>query len=343
VAYSSIGPSGPLLQVSDLAVHFFSKRGIVKAVDQVSFDLQPGERLAIVGESGSGKSVMSMSMMQLVSHPGRIMGGSVRFDGRDLLKLNEREMNHVRGKDVAMIFQDPMASLNPVLTVEDQITAPLRRHMGISKSAARVRAIELLAQVGIPAPAERLASYPHQLSGGMRQRVLIAMALACGPKLLLADEPTTALDVTIQAQIVALLKDLSDRMNMAVVFVTHDLGLVARFAHRVAVMYAGRFVELGTAEELFGQPGHPYTEGLLGSIPAIVGDRPSRLVQIPGSPPDLVSLGASCPFEPRCAYAHDRCLAERPPLQIRPGRSQVACWTDITTPSNLKEVALVGR
>jgi peptide/nickel transport system ATP-binding protein len=333
----------PLLQVRDLAVHFAGKRGTVRAVDQVSLDLKAGERLAIVGESGSGKSVMSMSLMRLVTHPGRVVGGSITFEGRDLRALSEKQMNGVRGQDIAMVFQDPMSSLNPVLTVEDQITAPIRRHLGLSKAAARERALELLQQVGIPAPADRLKAYPHQLSGGMRQRVLIAMALACGPKLLLADEPTTALDVTIQAQIVALLKDLSDRLNMAVIFVTHDLGLVARFAHTVAVMYAGRFIETGPAEEIFAHPRHPYTQGLLGSIPAITGDRPMRLTQVPGSPPDLAMLGTGCPFEPRCDFAIERCLTERPPLAATTGHARKACWVDTSSQIRNREVALVGR
>jgi peptide/nickel transport system ATP-binding protein len=329
----------PLLSVSDLAVHFETKRGIVRAVDRVSFDLAPGERLAIVGESGSGKSVMSMSLLRLVSPPGRVVGGQVRFDGRHLLSLSEGQMNRVRGRDVAMVFQDPMASLNPVITVEKQIAAPIQRHLGLSKREARDRAVQLLQRVGIPAPAERLAAYPHQLSGGMRQRVLIAMALSCGPKLLLADEPTTALDVTIQAQIVALLKDLSDRLNMAVVFVTHDLGLVARFAHRVAVMYAGRFVEVGPVRQIFERPQHPYTRGLLGSIPAIAGARPEHLTQISGSPPDLATLPAGCPFEPRCIDAVDRCRHERPELEPREMARAAACWV---APAPAPEAALVG-
>jgi peptide/nickel transport system ATP-binding protein len=332
-----------------LRTHFFTPRGVVRAVDGVSFELQAGERLAVVGESGSGKSVMTMSLLRLIAAPGRTVGGSVRFDGQDVLDLSERQMNRIRGKEIAMVFQDPMASLNPVLSVEQQICDPLSRHLGLSRAAARERAIELLRQVGIPAAAERLRAYPHQLSGGMRQRVLIAMALASGPKLLLADEPTTALDVTIQAQIVALLKDLSERLHMAVVFVTHDLGLVARFAHNVAVMYAGRFVEYGTAEEIFSQPRHPYTQGLLSSIPAITGERPARLAQIPGVPPDMLALPLGCPFEPRCRYAEALCAAEAPPLSRR-GFAQVACWIDTTwsRPSDLQagsqeEVALVGR
>ena len=255
--------------------------------------------------------------------------------------MNEGELNRIRGKDIAMVFQDPMSSLNPVLSVEQQITAPLKRHLGMSGSTARAKALELLQQVGIPAPEQRLSAYPHQLSGGMRQRVLLAMALACGPKLLLADEPTTALDVTVQAQIVALLNNLARRMDMAVIFVTHDLGLVARFADRVAVMYAGHLVEVGPVRTIFGDPQHPYTRGLLASIPAITGERTERLAQIPGAPPDLLSLPPGCPFAPRCNYALPRCTEELPRLETR-GDAAVACWLeDAETAVTTREVALV--
>jgi peptide/nickel transport system ATP-binding protein len=328
-----------LLRVRDLEVHFLTKRGVARAVDGVSFDLAPSERLAIVGESGSGKSVLSMALMGLVAHPGKVVGGQVELMGTDMRTLDERRLNRIRGKDVAMVFQDPMSSLNPVLTVEEQITAPLKRHLNMKGAEARARALELLQQVGIPAPAERLKVYPHQLSGGMRQRVLLAMALACGPKLLLADEPTTALDVTVQAQIIALLNSLAHQLGMAVIFVTHDLGLVARFADRVAVMYAGRFVEIGATRELFAFPQHPYTRGLLASIPAIAGERPARLAQIPGSPPDILNPGPGCPFEPRCAYAVAHCAVERPPLLPR-DPVDVACWVDAdAAPSRTLEVA----
>ncbi len=331
----------PLLSVRDLQVQFNTKRGVVRAVDHVSFDLAPGERLAIVGESGSGKSVLSMALMGLVAHPGRVVGGTVSLMGQELRGLGERQLNQIRGRDVAMVFQDPMSSLNPVLTVEQQISAPLKRHLGMSGSAARARVLELLRQVGIPAAEQRLAAYPHQLSGGMRQRVLIAMALACGPKLLLADEPTTALDVTVQAQIVALLNDLARRLDMAVIFVTHDLGLVARFADRVAVMYAGHFVEVGPTTTIFGNPQHPYTRGLLASIPAIAGERMERLAQIPGAPPDLLSLAPGCPFAPRCAYALPTCTEDLPRLEPR-GDAAVACWLeDLETVVPTREVALV--
>jgi oligopeptide/dipeptide ABC transporter ATP-binding protein len=282
-----------------------------------------------------------MALMGLVAHPGRVVGGSVEFLGTDLAGLESGRLNRIRGKEVAMVFQDPMSSLNPVLTVEQQIAAPLKRHLGIGGAATRARALELLQQVGIPAPAERLQAYPHQLSGGMRQRVLLAMALSCGPRLLLADEPTTALDVTVQAQIIALLNGLADQMNMAVIFVTHDLGLVARFADRVAVMYAGRFVEVATTTTLFARPQHPYTRGLLASIPAITGERPARLSQIPGSPPDVLNPGPGCPFEPRCAYAIQSCTEQRPALEPR-GAANVACWVDAeTAPSRILEVAHV--
>ncbi len=322
------GPQ-PLLRVRDLEVQFPTKRGVARAVDGVSLDLAPGERLAIVGESGSGKSVLSMALMGLVTYPGRVVGGSIEFEGRDIRAMKERDLNSVRGRDISMIFQDPMSSLNPVLTVEEQIVAPLKRHMNLKGNEVRARALELLQQVGIPAAAQRLSAHPHQLSGGMRQRVLIAMAMACNPKLLLADEPTTALDVTVQAQIVALLAEQARIMRMAVIFVTHDLGLVSRFADRVAVMYAGRFVEVARTAALFSTPQHPYTQGLIASIPAISGPRLERLAQIPGGPPDLLAGGTGCPFEPRCPVAMVRCSTERPPLEQRVG-SAVACWLDAT-------------
>ena len=318
--------AGTLLTVEDLAVQFSTRRGTVKAVDGVSFSLDAGERLAIVGESGSGKSVMSMSLLQLVSYPGRIVSGSAMLEGQDLLKLSGRALRAVRGSSVTMVFQDPMTSLNPVLRVSDQITAPLRRHLGLGPAAARERAIDVLRQVGIPDAERNVTSYPHELSGGMRQRVLIAMAIACEPKLLIADEPTTALDVTIQAQIVELLKDISERRGTAVMFVTHDMGLVARFAHRVAVMYAGRIVEIGPVREIFADPQHPYTRGLLASIPAIGGAKPERLMQIDGAPPDLANPPAGCAFAPRCGLATSHCTAARPPLEHRSPNHKAACW-----------------
>jgi peptide/nickel transport system ATP-binding protein len=317
--------------VRDLEVRFFSKRGVVEAVNGVSFSLAPGERMAIVGESGSGKSVMTMAFMRLVAHPGRITGGQVLLDGQDLLTLNDRDLRNVRGGKVAMVFQDPMTSLNPVLRIEDQMVAPMVRHLKISKREAHARAIELLAQVGIPAPELRITAFPHELSGGMRQRVLIAIALSCKPDLLLADEPTTALDVTIQAQIVALLKQLAEQMGTAVIFVTHDLGLVARFAQKVAVMYAGRIVERGPVHDIFSDPQHPYTRGLLESIPTVSGVKPERLSQIPGSPPDMRNLGKGCPFASRCPDVLNRCRRDRPPLLRRGPAHLAACWVDAPT------------
>jgi peptide/nickel transport system ATP-binding protein len=316
-----------LLEVEGLTTKFFTtRRGTVSAVSDVSFTLKRGERLAVVGESGSGKSVMTMSLLKLVAHPGRIVAGSARLNGRDILSMSERELTTVRGREVAMVFQDPMTSLNPVQRVEHQLTAPMMRHLRLSKSEARQRAIELLTQVGIPAPEVRISAFPHELSGGMRQRVLIAMALSCRPQLILADEPTTALDVTIQAQIIALLKQLADDTGVAVIFVTHDLGLVARFAQTVAVMYAGRIVEYGPVETIYRQPQHPYTRGLLASIPTTSGDRTQRLAQIPGAPPDLANPPPGCAFAPRCGDAVDRCLGERPELLYRGNGHRAACW-----------------
>ncbi len=322
--------NAPLLRVDDLAVEFSTRRGVFKAVDGVSFELQPGERLAIVGESGSGKSVMSMSLMQLVAHPGRIVRGSAELDGVDLLQLKGKALRDTRGRAVTMVFQDPMTALNPVIRISEQITAPLKRHLGLSPSAARERAIDLLRMTGIPDPDRNFESYPHELSGGMRQRVLIAMAVACRPRLLIADEPTTALDVTIQAQIVALLKNLSAEFGTSVIFVTHDLGLVARFAHRVAVMYAGRIVEMGTVGEIFESPQHPYTRGLLHSLPAIAGARPERLEQIDGQPPSLAALPPGCAFAARCKSTVGRCATDRPELSTRGGGHKAACWATNT-------------
>ncbi len=333
-----------MLTVRDMEVRFFTQRGIVNAVNQVSFTLERGERMAIVGESGSGKSVMTMSILKLVAHPGKITGGEVLFGGEDIIKLTEKELNHVRGRKIAMVFQDPMTSLNPVMRIEDQMCAPMMRHLGLSKSEAKKRGIELLGQVGIPAPELRISAFPHELSGGMRQRVLIAIALSCKPDLILADEPTTALDVTIQAQIIVMLKRLAEENGNSVIFVTHDLGLVARFAQKVAVMYAGRIVELGPVKDIYKNPQHPYTQGLLASIPTVVGEKVGRLTQIPGAPPDMRALGDGCSFAPRCSYVVDRCLKERPPLAIRKPAHSAACWVDIATApvTTKREEALVG-
>ena len=321
----------PLLEVSDLRTQFFTQDGVVKAVNGVSFTLNEGEALGLVGESGCGKSVSALSLMRLIPQPpGKIVSGQVRFDGRDLLKLKEDDMRKVRGNDIAMIFQDPMTSLNPVLTIGRQIGESLELHKRLDRSAARRRTIELLELVGIPAARNRVDDYPHQFSGGMRQRVMIAMALSCEPKLLIADEPTTALDVTIQAQILDLIKRLRHELGMAIIMITHDLGVVAGIADRINVMYAGYIVETGTVDEIFANPRHPYTLGLLKSIPRLDEPRKEKLVPIEGLPPDLIDPPSGCPFQPRCPYAIDRCLAENPsPEPVVPGHP-VACWVDVT-------------
>jgi peptide/nickel transport system ATP-binding protein len=329
-----------LLSVKDLETRFFTrKRGVVRAVNGVTFNLHRGERLAIVGESGSGKSVMTMSLLRLVAHPGRVVNGSVTLGDDDILSLSERAMNRVRGRRIAMVFQDPMTSLNGVLRVGDQLMAPMTRHLGLSKAQARDRAIELLRQVGIPAPELRIDAYAHELSGGMRQRVLIALALSCEPEVILADEPTTALDVTIQAQIITLLKKLAEETGVAVVLVTHDLGLVARFAQTVAVMYAGRIVEMGPVREIYGNPQHPYTRGLLESIPTTVGPKVERLAQIPGAPPDMSRLPDGCAFAQRCPVASRKCTEEAPPLLWRGPSHKAACWVTSSEPVHWREEA----
>jgi oligopeptide/dipeptide ABC transporter ATP-binding protein len=317
-----------LLEVSDLQTHFTTRHGLVRAVDGVSWDIAEGETVALVGESGCGKSVTALSIMRLVAEPaGRIAGGRILFKGRDLLDLSEEEMRRVRGREIAMIFQEPMTSLNPVLTIGRQLTEGLETHLRLDAAAARARALELLAMVGIPDPARRLPQYPHQFSGGMRQRMMIAMALACDPSLVLADEPTTALDVTIQAQILELMKDLSRRLGVAMLIITHNLGVVARYADRVNVMYAGRIIERGTAQELYGNPRHPYTLGLLRSVPRLDEPRRARLAPIDGQPPDLTRLPPGCAFAPRCAFRLERCLVEAPGLRPigAPGHVS-ACW-----------------
>jgi len=322
-----------LLEVRDLSTQFVTHDGVVKAVDHVSLTLAEGETLGIVGESGSGKSVTSLSIMRLIpSPPGKIVGGSIRFDGDDLLSLPEDEMRRVRGKEIAMIFQDPMTSLNPVLTVGRQITESLELHMHMTGREAKTRAAELLGMVGIPAPATRLDAYPHQFSGGMRQRVMIAMALSCHPRLLIADEPTTALDVTIQAQILELIKRLQHELGMAVLMITHDLGVVAGMADRIAVMYAGRVIEEGPTARLFADPRMPYTIGLLQSIPRLDEQRGHRLVPIRGTPPDLTSLPDACPFAPRCDYVQEACGHTRPPLRAVGIEQRAACLFDVHAP-----------
>ena len=321
--------AAPLLEVEDLKTHFFTRDGVVRAVDGVSFSIQPGETLALVGESGCGKSVTSLSIMRLIaSPPGRTVAGSIRFNGRDLLDLTEREMRDVRGNEISMIFQEPMTSLNPVLTIGRQIAEALVLHRGLAQADAWARAIEMLRLVNIPEPARRVSEYPHQMSGGMRQRVMIAMALACDPKLLIADEPTTALDVTIQAQILDLMRALQEKTGAAILLITHDLGVVAEMAQRVVVMYAGRKVEEARVFDLFDRPRHPYTRGLMKSIPRLGGGQAvgKRLAEIPGMVPSLREPIAGCAFADRCAHAIERCRAEAPPLEAKTPGHIVACW-----------------
>ncbi|HUR36025.1 MAG TPA: ABC transporter ATP-binding protein [Vicinamibacterales bacterium] len=311
--------SEPLLRVENLQTHFFSDAGVVRAVDGVSFEVHAGQTLAVVGESGSGKSVSALSILRLVPQPpGRIVGGTVRFKGRNLLEASTREIRAIRGKEISMIFQEPMTSLNPVFTCGEQIGETLVLHERISRAAARRRAIEMLALVGIPSPDQRVDEYPHQLSGGMRQRVMIAMALACHPALLIADEPTTALDVTIQAQILELLRRLQSELGMAVILITHDLGVVAETADHVAVMYAGRVVEYCDVRSAFRKPLHPYTAGLQASLPKL-GETQDRLRVIPGTVPNPARFPVGCRFHPRCPVAQNRCLADPDLVAIEPG------------------------
>jgi oligopeptide transport system ATP-binding protein len=305
----------PLLEIRDLHTEFRTGAGVVRAVDGVSFSVDPGETVAIVGESGSGKSVSAMSILRLIPDPpGRITGGEIMFAGRDLMGLDEAAMRQIRGGDIGMVFQEPMTSLNPVLTIGRQLTEGLEQHRGMQRDAAGRRAIELLSLVGIADPARRLKQYPHQLSGGMRQRVMIAIALACEPKLIIADEPTTALDVTIQAQILELMKRLTQQFNVALIIITHNLGVVARYANRVNVMYAGRIVESGTAHAIYHDPRHPYTVALLRSVPRLDLPRQMRLDPVDGQPPDLTRLDGGCAFRPRCRFAIDACAEARPTL-----------------------------
>jgi peptide/nickel transport system ATP-binding protein len=318
-------PAQPVLKIQDLSVQFVTSHGTVQAVEGVSYSVFPGEMVAIVGESGSGKSVSALAVMRLLpAGTARIPNGSVRFDGRELLALSEEEMRQIRGRDIAMIFQEPMTSLNPVLRIGLQITEPLTIHLGMDEKAARARAIELLTLVGITDPDSRLSQYPHQLSGGMRQRVMIAIGLACNPKLLIADEPTTALDVTIQAQILELMKDLSRRLGIAVVLITHNLGIVARYADRINVMYAARLVESGTAERVFGRPLHPYARGLLSAVPRLDRGRSAKLATIEGSPPNLLAPPTGCRFRPRCRFTIPQC-EEVPPFEPAEPGHLVAC------------------
>ena len=323
----------PLLVVEDLRTQFLTRRGAFKAVDGVGFSLAAGETLAIVGESGCGKSVTALSLMRLVPDPpGRIVGGAVRLAGVDLVTLDEETMRDVRGKDVAMIFQEPMTSLNPVITIGSQIAEVLLLHEPLSRAQAWRKAVDMLRLVRIPEPEQRAKAYPHQLSGGMRQRAMIAMALACNPKVLIADEPTTALDVTIQAQILTIIVELQRKLGTAVILITHDLGVVAETAQRVIVMYAGRKVEEAAVDDLFAQPQHPYTRGLLASIPRLDlmrGERDTsadRLQEIPGTVPSLADLPPGCAFAPRCSFAQDRCRAAIPPYEAKRPGHLAACW-----------------
>ncbi|MGC4108677.1 MAG: ABC transporter ATP-binding protein [Thermomicrobiales bacterium] len=326
-AQSTIDRSVPILEVKNLKTQFFTQDGVVKAVDDVSFYVMPGETLGVVGESGSGKSITGLSIMRLIpSPPGKIVNGEVNFQGKDILKMSDEQVRAIRGNDIAMIFQDPMTSLNPVLTINRQISESLQLHMGMNKSQAKERAIELLKMVGIPNAAERVDQYPHQFSGGMRQRVMIAMALSCNPKLLIADEPTTALDVTIQAQILDLMRNLQTETGTGVIMITHSMGVVAGMADRVQVMYAGHIVETATTSEIFANPRHPYTVGLMKSIPRLDAREKEKLQPIRGLPPDLIDLPDMCPFVPRCNYAREKCEQKNPPLhEVAPGHFS-ACW-----------------
>jgi oligopeptide transport system ATP-binding protein len=322
----------PILQVRNLQTHFKTYDGWVHAVNGVSFDLSEGETLGVVGESGCGKSVTMLSLMGLIPQPpGKIAAGEAIFAGADLLKKSDEEMRHVRGHQMAMIFQDPMTSLNPVLTIGHQLTEAMMTHLGMPAGQARDRAVEMLSMVGIPKPADRLEDYPHQFSGGQRQRVMIAMALSCTPQILIADEPTTALDVTIQAQIVDLVVQLRDTLGMAVIWITHDLGVVARLAHRVIVMYAGFIVEHAPVDDLYDNPRHPYTLALIGALPRVDRTRGDRLTALAGLPPNLLSMPTGCPFMPRCKFAIDRCRQENPVLASIAPQHEVACWVDTQT------------
>jgi oligopeptide transport system ATP-binding protein len=318
-----------ILEIKDLVIKFYTPEGVIHAVNHVNISLAQGETLGVVGESGCGKSVTMLSVLRLIPDPpGKIEQGEIRFNGQDLLKISDREIHDVRGRQIAMIFQDPIASLNPVFKIGRQVAEPLLRHTGMSKDAAYARAEELLAMVGIPEAHKRMDDYPHQFSGGMRQRVMIAMALACDPQILIADEPTTALDVTIQAQIVDLVKKLRTDLGMSIIWITHDLGVVANLAQRVIVMYAGFVIENLAVSELYKNSQHPYTLGLLGSLPRVdQRSRRTRLTAIPGSPPILWQKPVGCPFRPRCSFAVDRCQENPPLIEVDPGH-QVACWVN---------------
>ncbi len=316
-----------LLEVKNLQTHFFTMDGVVRAVDGVSYDLEEGETLGLVGESGCGKSVSALSLMRLIPDPpGRIVNGEVMLDGEDILKIDMDEMRNIRGAKMSMVFQEPMTSLNPVLTIERQLTETLQLHKGMGRVESRREGVDLLARVGIPDPEQRIKQYPHQFSGGMRQRVMIAMALSCSPRLIIADEPTTALDVTIQAQILELMKSLTTEFGVALIVITHNLGVVARYADRVNIMYAGRIIERGSAREIYSNPRHPYTVGLLRSVPRLDLPRRAKLDPIEGQPPDLVNLPEGCSFRARCRWAIDKCATDTPILDETSPDHWSACW-----------------
>jgi oligopeptide transport system ATP-binding protein len=322
----------PLLEINDLTVRFDTDEGVVHAVNGVSLKIEEGETVAIVGESGSGKSVSVLSTLKLIPMPpGKVERGTAKFYGRDLLKMEAAEINQIRGSQIGMIFQDPLSSLNPVLSIGKQLTEAMMLHLEVTQDQADERAAALLEMVGIPQASERLDDYPHQFSGGMRQRVMIAMALSCNPQILIADEPTTALDVTIQAQFIDLVKSLREELGLAIIWITHDLGIVAGLAKRVVVMYGGYFIEEASVKELYANPRHPYTLGLLGSMPRLDATEHHRLVSIDGIPPVLYEEPKSCPFEPRCEYAIDRCKQENPQLEMVTPDHRIACWVDVKT------------
>ena len=317
----------PLLEVKNLEVAFFTKDGVVRAVNGISYTLDQGDTLGLVGESGCGKSVSVLSMLRLLPEPpARIMGGQVLLEGRNLFQMKPRDMHAIRGSKIAMIFQDPMTSLNPVMNIGGQIAEAMQVNLGLGRRESLHRSAELLERVGIPNAADRLRDYPHQFSGGMRQRVMIAMAVSCRPELLIADEPTTALDVTIQAQIVDLVRELQEELDMTVIWITHDLGVIARVAKRINVMYAGYIVESGPIKRIFANPSHPYTIGLLSSVPRMDMTGDQDLSYVDGSPPDMIRLPPGCPFWPRCAYRTEECLSERPELVLVEGDHLTACW-----------------
>ena len=328
-----------LLEVKDLQTHFYTDEGVVKAVDGISYELNEGETLGLVGESGCGKSVSALSLMRLIPDPpGRIVGGEILLDGQDILSVSQNDMRRIRGGTMSMVFQEPMTSLNPVLTIERQLTETLQLHKGMSRHEAARESVELLAKVGIPDPLRRIRQYPHQFSGGMRQRVMIAIALSCNPRLIIADEPTTALDVTIQAQILELMQSLTSDLGVALIIITHNLGVVARYADRVNIMYAGKLIECGTAKEIYANPRHPYTVGLLKSVPRLDQPRRARLEPIDGQPPDMIHMPEGCAFRSRCRWAIERCATEAPALTQVNDEHTSACWqAHLLGPTALEE------